>query len=63
MISEAGEGEAALTTVIDLDAVTNARRYGTAGLSRLWTQLADETEGLRLPLYGADFSALREPKR
>jgi formamidase len=61
VISEAGEGEAVLTAVLDLDLAANARRYGTAGLNRLWTQLADDTEGLRLPLYGGDFRALREP--
>ena len=58
VLSEAGEGEAVLTTVIDLDAVTNARRFGTAGLSRLWTELAEETDGLELPLYGGSFRSL-----
>jgi formamidase len=60
VISEAGEGEAVLTAVLDLDLAANARRYGTAGLNRLWTQLAEDTEGLRLPLYGGDFSAVRD---
>jgi formamidase len=59
VVSSAGEGEAHLTAVIDLDAVTNARQLGTAGLSRMWDQLATDTEGLELPLYGGDFSALR----
>jgi len=59
VLSSAGEGEAELTEVIDLDAVVRAREYGTAGLSRMWAQLAEDTEGLRLPLYGGDFSALR----
>jgi len=59
VISEAGEGEAALTTVIDLDAVTNARRFGAAGLSRLWTELEEETDGLELPMYGGRFQPRR----
>jgi formamidase len=62
VISEAGEGEASLTAVLDLDLVTNARRFGTAGLNRLWTQLAEDTEGLDLPLYGGSFKALRAPR-
>jgi Carbon-nitrogen hydrolase len=59
VLSSADHGEAQLTEVIDLDAVPRAREYGTAGLNRMWTQLADDTEGPRLPLYGGDFSALR----
>ncbi len=62
VLSIAGEGEAALTEVIDLDAVTQIREYGTAGLNRLWKQLAEDTAGLNLPLYGGDFSALHRPK-
>jgi formamidase len=61
VLSEAGQGEAVLTTVIDLDGVTNARRFGTAGLSRLWTELAEETDGLELPLYSGNFTAVRRP--
>jgi formamidase len=58
VLSEAGEGEAAMTLVIDLDAVPLVREHGTAGLNRLWTHLAEDTDGLTLPLYGGDFSAL-----
>jgi predicted amidohydrolase len=35
---EAGDGEELLTDVLDLDAVTRVREYGTAGVSRLWDQ-------------------------
>jgi formamidase len=35
---EAGDGDELLTDVLDLDAVTRVREYGTAGVSRLWDQ-------------------------
>jgi formamidase len=57
VISDAGEGEANLTAVLDLDLAANARQYGTAGLNRLWTQIADDTEGLELPMYGGRFQS------
>jgi formamidase len=34
----AGDGEEVLTDVLDLDAVTRVREFGTAGVSRLWEQ-------------------------
>jgi predicted amidohydrolase len=40
----AGESEEVLTDVLDLDAVTRVRRFGTAGVSRMWDQL--EREGV-----------------
>jgi formamidase len=36
-----GSGEEFLTQMIDLDAVTATREYGTAGLNPLWKQLRD----------------------
>ena len=36
-----------------------ARRYGTAGLNRLWKQLDEDTAGLDLPMYGGRFQAGR----
>jgi formamidase len=63
VLSSAGEGEAELTEVIDLDAVVRTREYGTAGLSRMWAQLAEDTDGLKLPLYGGDFSALHRSRK
>ena len=35
---QAGDGEELLTDVLDLDAVTRVREYGTGGVSRLWEQ-------------------------
>jgi formamidase len=35
---QAGDGEELLTDVLDLDAVTRVREFGTAGVSRLWDQ-------------------------
>jgi formamidase len=34
----AGDGEEVLTDVLDLDAVTRVREFGTAGVSRIWEQ-------------------------
>ena len=49
---EAGSGEELVTDVLDLDAVTRVRRFGTAGVSRMWEQLdAGAAAGLELPMY------------
>ncbi|MDX6583970.1 MAG: hypothetical protein QOI10_3154 [Solirubrobacterales bacterium] len=49
---EAGSGEELLTDVLDLDAVSTVREFGTAGVSRMWEQIdrgaAAEVE---LPMY------------
>jgi formamidase len=45
-------GEAHLTEVLDLDAVTRVREHGSVGLNRLWHQLDREGGGVRLPMYG-----------
>ena len=47
----AGDGEEYLTEVLDLDAVTRAREYGSVGLNRMWAQLEDEGRALAFPLY------------
>ncbi|GLW11171.1 hypothetical protein Misp01_62990 [Microtetraspora sp. NBRC 13810] len=44
-------GEAVLTDVIDLDDVTRVRRYGTAGLNRMWSQFRPDDSPIDLPLY------------
>ena len=44
-----GSGEEFLTQVLDLDAVTTTREYGTAGLNRLWKQLRDAPPPLAGP--------------
>jgi predicted amidohydrolase len=45
-------GATVLIDVIDLDDVTRARTYGTAGLNRMWEQFTDADAALELPLYG-----------
>ena len=59
VLQTAGPGEAFLTEVLDLDAVTRVREYGSVGLNRMWDQLAREGAGIELPLYGGDLSAAR----
>ena len=49
---QAGEGATVISDVLDLDAVTRVRRYGTAGLNRMWQQFRDGDQALELPLYG-----------
>ena len=49
---EAGSGEELLTDVLDLDAVERVRRFGTAGVSRMWEQMMREGPGISLPMYG-----------
>jgi formamidase len=49
-----GEGEELITDVLDLDAVTRVRRYGTAGVSRMWEQFGRQRRVLELPVYGDD---------
>ncbi len=48
----AGEADEALTDVLDLDAVDRVRRYGTAGVSRMWEQILRAGPGIELPMYG-----------
>jgi predicted amidohydrolase len=48
---EAGSGEELITDVLDLDAVTRVREYGTAGVSRVWEQLDQAGSSIRLPMY------------
>jgi formamidase len=45
---QAGDGEELLTDVLDLDAVTRVREFGTAGVSRLWDQATRSLEPPRL---------------
>jgi len=49
---QAGDTEEMLTDVLDLDAVTRVRRFGTAGVSRMWDQLERQGPGIHLPMYG-----------
>lgn len=49
---EASAGEELLSDVLDLNAVDRARRFGTAGVSRMWEQARRAIPGLELPMYG-----------
>lgn len=49
---QAGAGEELLTDVLDLDAVTRVREYGTAGVSRLWDQATRTGMRARQPREG-----------
>ena len=53
-----GAGEEMLTDVLDLEAVERVRRFGTAGVSRMWEQMMREGPGIELPMYGG---SVREP--
>ena len=53
----AGTGDAFMTEVLDLDAVTRVRDHGTVGMSRMWAQLAEQAGDVKLPLYGGSFAA------
>ena len=48
---QAGGGEEVLVDVLDLDAVTRVRRYGTNGINRPWKQIAEHGSNVRLPMY------------
>ena len=48
---QAGPGEEVLVDVLDLDAVTRVRTYGSQGLNRPWQQLAEHGPQLRFPMY------------
>jgi formamidase len=48
----AGDSEELLTDVLDLDAVERVRRFGTAGVSRMWEQIVRAGPGIHLPMYG-----------
>jgi predicted amidohydrolase len=50
-VEAADRGPAVLTDVIDLDDVTRVRRYGTAGINRMWNQFRPDDAPLELPLY------------
>ncbi|SEM03096.1 carbon-nitrogen hydrolase family protein [Streptacidiphilus jiangxiensis] len=54
---QAGAGEEVLVDVLDLDAVTRVRQYGSAGINRPWSQLARYGHTIELPMYGGSFRA------
>lgn len=48
-----------LTDVLDLGQVTRVRRYGTAGLTRMWEHFKPGDQPLPLPLYGGEIDPRR----
>jgi formamidase len=46
-----GDSEELVSDVLDLDAVTRVRRFGTAGVSRMWDQIERHRARIRLPMY------------
>jgi predicted amidohydrolase len=48
----AGAEATVLTDVLDLEHVARVRKYGTAGLTRVWDQFLPGDQPLSLPLYG-----------
>jgi predicted amidohydrolase len=50
-VSAPSEAPTVLTDVLDLDHVSRARKFGTAGLNRMWDQFRHDDEPLPLPLY------------
>ena len=47
-----GSDDELLTDVLDLDAVERVRRFGTAGVSRMWDQICRQGPEVELPMYG-----------
>jgi formamidase len=54
---QAGDSEELLTDVLDLDAVSRVRRFGTAGVSRMWDQIQRVGPGIHFPMYGGSVQA------
>ncbi|MFF1565349.1 carbon-nitrogen hydrolase family protein [Streptomyces sp. NPDC058293] len=52
---QAGPGQELLADVLDLDAVTRVREFGSSGLNRPWAQLERYGSSVRLPMYGGTF--------
>lgn len=55
-VAAPSETPAVVTDVIDLDAVTRVREYGTRGLNRVWSQFRDGDPVLELPVYGGSIT-------
>ncbi|ULH17722.1 carbon-nitrogen hydrolase family protein (plasmid) [Deinococcus sp. KNUC1210] len=57
--SASGANVTVLTDVLDLGHGERARTYGTAGLTRPWSQFQPGDTPIRLPLYGGEMSPER----
>ena len=49
--AQAGDSQEMVSDVLDLDAVTRVRKFGTAGVSRMWDQIERERGRVRWPMY------------
>ncbi|GAB3003795.1 carbon-nitrogen hydrolase family protein [Amycolatopsis acidiphila] len=58
-VEAAGVETTVLTDVPDLDEVANVRRFGTAGLNRMWNQFEPGEPPLPLPLYAGELDPAR----
>lgn len=58
-VAVSGAERTVLTDVLDLDHVSRVRRYGTAGLTRVWDQFRPGDPPLSLPLYQGSIDPLR----
>jgi formamidase len=56
---QAGPNEEIVIDVLDLDAVTRVRQFGTFGLNRTWDQLDRHGPALDLPMYGGRYRPRR----
>lgn len=54
-----GTESTVLTDVIDLEHVTRVRKYGTAGLTRMWDHFKPGDQPLSLPLYQGEIDPQR----
>lgn len=52
IMQQARGGEEILYGILDLDRVTQARRYGTFGINKPWSQLKDQRGILAYPMFG-----------
>ncbi|WOH18529.1 carbon-nitrogen hydrolase family protein [Paenarthrobacter sp. GOM3] len=52
IMQQARGGEEILFAVLDLDRVSQLRRYGTHGINRPWAQLRDQEGLLSFPMFG-----------
>ncbi|MET0860051.1 MAG: carbon-nitrogen hydrolase family protein [Microbacterium sp.] len=52
IMQHASNGEEVLFGVLDLDRVSQVRTYGTFGLNRPWSQLADQCALVQYPMFG-----------
>jgi predicted amidohydrolase len=55
VLLQAGATPGSLTNVLTLDGVDVVREYGTAGITRVWSQFRPDDVPIPLPLYGGAF--------